>query len=242
MSLYSHTHNLDNEKGVEFLSKVPYFVDLDQDQISQLADLFRSRSFAEGVTIYHQDMPGNVMYLIEEGLVRLFSIGRTGQEVSFRIVGANDIFGETCMLDGKRHTTSAITLKPTTVWMLGREELRFSMQKIPAFSEIMISVLTKRIREANMLIELIAFQDVQGRLAYALLNLASNHGKEAKEGIEIDVELKQVDLASMICVSRESVNKTLALFRTRDLIEINENRLIVLNQEGLHQLYFDRGR
>ena len=93
MSLYSNIGDVPQDAAA-FLDSLPLFAGLSHDQLSEVAGRMKRRSFAPGVTLYHQDMPGLMLYMIEEGSVRLFSIGRTGQELTLGIFGEGEIFGE----------------------------------------------------------------------------------------------------------------------------------------------------
>jgi len=112
MSLYSN--NPSAPPGApEFLSSLPLFASLSEEQLEQIAQRVSRRTFALGVTLFHQDMPGTMMYMIESGSVRVISIGRTGQELTLNVCGPGDLFGELSILDGQHRSATAITLART---------------------------------------------------------------------------------------------------------------------------------
>jgi CRP-like cAMP-binding protein len=225
-----------------FLKSLPLFAGLGQDQLSEVAKRMKRRSFAPGVTLYHQDMPGMILYMIEEGSVRVFSIGRTGQELTLAIFGAGDIFGELSILDDQHHSATAVTLAATVVWLLPRADLRDLTERYPVIAEAMIQLLVARVRSATHHIEAITFLDVQGRLAYELLNLAERHGCQTGEVIEINIPLTQGDLATIVCATRESVNKSMSALRSQKLVEIDGTTIFLLNPAGLQIMVHERGR
>jgi CRP-like cAMP-binding protein len=221
---------------------MPLFAGLDDEQMNEISARLRRRSFAPGVTLFHQDMPGSSVYLIEKGRVRVFILGRTGIEISLNVVGPGDILGELALLDNKAHSATALTLEPCVVWILARSDMEEFLERYPAIAQALLRILTARVRGSTHLIEALAFQDVQGRLAYRLLFLAERHGRQSPEGIEIAVPLTQGELATMVGATRESVNKALTVLRSSDLIRIEGARLTVTNREGLQQMIIDRGR
>jgi CRP-like cAMP-binding protein len=86
------------------------------------------------------------------------------------------------------------------------------------------------------------FQDVLGRLAFELLSLAERSGLPGEQGIEITIPLTQVDLATMVGATRESVNKGVSILRTQKLIDFDGSRWFIQDADGLQQILYERGR
>jgi CRP-like cAMP-binding protein len=239
--LYSSARNSLHDP-VDFLRGVTLFEALDDEKLDDVARTLQRRDFAAGVTLFHQDMPGMMLYMIEKGCVRVFSLGRTGQELTFEIFGPKEVFGELSILDDKHHTATAITVLPSVIWLMPKSALDELLHSQPASALAMIRILVKRIRSRAQYTEAMTFQDVQGRVAYALTNLAERFGVDTDQGLEIDIPLTQVDLGSIIGVTRESVNKALATLRAQDMVSLDGSRLFVLNMAGLQKMIQDRGR
>jgi len=241
MSLYSNI--LDQPQGVEnFLQGLPLFARLDREGLEQIAAHIHRRSFAPGVTLFHQDMPGSMLYIIEQGYVRVFSIGRTGQELTLNICGPGEIFGELSILDNQYHSATAITLSQTVVQLLAKTELDRFMERYPQIERAIIQLLVARLRTTTRHTEAMTFQDVQGRLACEILNLGEKHGQLNGNAIKVDIPLTQGDLATMVGASRESVNKALSALRAQNLVDIDNSSLTVLNPSGLRRMIQERGR
>ena len=256
MSLHSDPHN--PPPGAQaFLRSLSLFAGLNDEQLSEVARHLQRRGFAAGVTLYHQDMPGIMLYMIESGRVRLFSAGRTGHEFTHNIFGPGDILGELPIIDGKHHSGTAITLLPTVVWILPRADMEDLLERHPPVMLAMTQMLAARVRLMTSHAEGMIFQDVQGRLAHEILRLAIRHGQPSPpaplpsqttgEGsrageVEIGVPLTQVDLASMVGATRESVNKAMTALRAQNLVRVDGTRLIVVDPAGLQQMVQERGR
>jgi CRP-like cAMP-binding protein len=241
MSLYSKVPSSSPE-AVEFLHTLPLFADLNQDQLKHVAMRIQRREFAPGVTLFHQDMPGTMMYMIETGSVRVISIGRTGQELTLNVIGPGEIFGELSILDGQQRSATALTLAPTEVWLLSQADLKEFMREYPSVNQAMIQILVERVRSTARRLEAMTFQDVLGRLAYELLSLAERRGKPCEEGVEITVPLTQVELATMVGATRESVNKAVSVLRVQNLVDVDGTRWFLLDPAGLQHILHERGR
>ena len=240
MSLYSNIPSAP-PGAQEFLSTLPLFADLDQDQLELIATRVHRRAFAPGVTLFHQDMPGVTMYMIESGSVRVISIGLTGQELTLNVLGPGEVFGELSILDGQQRSATAVTLTPTVVWLLAQSDLKEFMVNYPSINQAMIQILVRRVRATARRLEAMIFQDVLGRLAYELLSLAERSGQPSEEGITITIPLTQVDLATMVGATRESVNKSVSILRSQNLIDVDGTRWFIKDITRMQQI-LQRGR
>lgn len=241
MSLYSSIPSAP-PGALEFLQTHSLFADLDEKQLEEISIRFQRRTFAPGVTLFHQDMPGTMMYMIESGSVRVISIGRTGQELTLNVLGPGEIFGELSILDGEHRSATALTLDHTVVWLVSGADLKEFMSTFPSVNQAMMQILVRRVRATAQRLEAMTFQDVLGRLSYELLSLAERSGQACDEGIEITIPLTQVDLATMVGATRESVNKAVSVLRDQKVLEVDGTRWIILDPRGVQQILYDRGR
>jgi CRP-like cAMP-binding protein len=241
MSLYSSLP-ASAEDAVALLRTVSLFQTLTDDELKQTAAELRRRTFGPGVTLFHQGMPGSSLYTIEKGSVRVFAVGLTGQEHTFTTFGPGSFFGELSLIDGQPRTASAITLDQSVLWLMSREAFQGLLEDCPGLCRSVVKILAGRIRRSATHVESIIFQDVLGRVAFEVLNLADRHGRAIEDGIEIEMPLTQSDLATIVGATRESVNKALATLRKQGLLEMEGTRLQVLDAEKLMELVGRRGR
>jgi CRP/FNR family cyclic AMP-dependent transcriptional regulator len=220
---------------LDMLSKVPIFASLSDQELELLDDRLRRRAFAKGMIIFHKDSPGQTLYVIESGAVRIFILSESGQEISVRIHGCGDIFGELSMLDGLPRSAGAVAIEQTAVLMLHRDDFLPLLEGLPRMALGIITTLSGRVRYATKYAESLAFLDVFGRVADRLLELADCYGVNREEGTEIDLRLTQTELASLVGTTRESANKVLGTFRDQGLIRLSGQRITVLDRRGLRR-------
>jgi len=228
--------------ALEFLKKIPLFTELDQETSSDIAGRMQYRTFGGGMTLFHQDMPGMTLYMIAEGYVRLYSIGQTGQEFTYYIYGPTEIFGELSLMDNGYHAATCITMTPTRIWLLSRDHLFDILQRYPVVNIRLLRIIASRVRSTTRKAEAMAFQDVQGRLAYELLNLGKKCVRQPMDEMLIDIPLNQNDLASMVGATRESINKALSTFRSQNLIKMSGSNIVITDSVGLEKMLLERGR
>jgi CRP/FNR family transcriptional regulator/CRP/FNR family cyclic AMP-dependent transcriptional regulator len=91
-----------------------------------------------------------------------------------------------------------------------------------------MTVLSRRLRQTDAMIEDLLFLDVHGRVAKKLLELADLHGVRTPQGIRIDLRLTQGDLAAMVGASRESVNKVMGYFTDKCFISTDKYKITIM--------------
>jgi CRP/FNR family transcriptional regulator len=110
-------------------------------------------------------------------------------------------------------------------WLVGRPDLAVSL----------LAALARRLRRTNEAMADLVFSDVPGRVAKALLDLASKFGEDSPEGLLVHHELTQEELAQLVGASRETVNKALADFSQRGWIRIEQRSVTLLDVERLER-------
>ena len=224
---------------VSLLRSISLFSGLSDAELEVLADRLGKRTFGRGVILFHKDSPGNILYIIEAGKVRIFVLSESGQEISFRIYGTGEVFGELSMLDGLPRSAGAVAMEETHVLTLQREDFMELLEAYPHLAKGVIATLTARVRYTTQYAENLTFLDVEGRVAQRLLELADQYGIQTAGGLEVAVQLTQSDLASLVGATRERVNKVLGAFRDQGLIELDVDKLVIRDRRGLrrHILY-----
>ncbi len=217
---------------VTMLQKVSFFSRLTGQELEALAGSLIKRTFGKGTIIFHKGSPGRSLYIIESGRVRIFLLSSSGQEISVNVYGPGGLFGELALLDGLPRSAGAVVMERTVVYTLHRDDFVRLLQDSPRVAESVIRDLSSRLRYTTACLEQQAFLDVNGRVAAKLLELADRYGLPG-EGTEIGLRLTQAELASWVSARRESVNKVLGGFREQGLIEVDGQRITILDRDGL---------
>jgi CRP/FNR family transcriptional regulator, cyclic AMP receptor protein len=218
---------MEPDKETTYFKQVSFFTDLPEEEIQALSSATKRRTFRSGEVIFHRDDPGQVLYMIKEGKVKICIISPDGQEVSLAVLGKGEYFGEFALLDGLPRSTDAVALEKVECYTLQRSDFLNAIQKNPKIAILVLEALSKRLRATDNMVEDLIFLDVYGRVAKKLLELAETHGVKTEEGVVIDVRLTQQELASMVGASRESVNKVLGYFTDKKFISTDKHRITI---------------
>jgi CRP/FNR family cyclic AMP-dependent transcriptional regulator len=209
------------------LERVSLFSGLDADALRELAAVARRRSFRPAEVIFHRDDPGQVLYVILSGKVKIYVTSPDGQEVSLALLGVGDYFGELALLDGQPRSASAVALEQMEALALQRADFLNAVMHHPRIAVQVMNVLSRRLRQTDAMIEDLLFLDVHGRVAKKLLDLAEMHGMRTAEGIRIELRLTQGELAAMVGASRESVNKVIGYFTDKQFISTDKYKITI---------------
>lgn len=220
----------------QLLERVPFLGALEQSALDQLASVVTRRQYRKGDAIFHKEDEGQSLFIVEEGAVRIYVPSVQGADLTLAILGPGDFFGDLSLLDGQPRSAGADAMETTRALILERSDFMDLMRSRPEAALAVMSIVSQRLRETDEMASDLAFLDVGGRLAKKLLELASNHGVKRDDGMLLDVNITQEQLANMIGVTRESVNRNLGAFRRQGLIANQGRRIILRDPEALREL------
>jgi CRP/FNR family transcriptional regulator, cyclic AMP receptor protein len=194
---------------------------------------FHASEFRSGQTIFVQGDPGDRVYLITEGKVKISFRGPAGRTNVRAIIGAGDIFGELAVFDaGPRSCTATAITDVRTMW-LDRATLRAWMAHRPAVAEQLLQALTRRLQETEEQIVELVSSDVTARVAHQLLLLARRFGTQEGDLLRVAHELSQDEMAQLVGADRVSVNKALRTFTARGWILLEGKTVLIVDPEAL---------
>jgi CRP/FNR family cyclic AMP-dependent transcriptional regulator len=221
--------------NAESLGEIALFSNMKADDLQLLSQNLRYKLFPTGKTIMNADQPGEAVYLILNGTVKVHIEQADGTDVVISILGAGDIVGEMSLLDNKTRSASVSTIEESTLLWMDKTAFQDCLQNMPQLTFNLACTLAKRLRHANHQIQALASREVESRVAYQILIFAERYGKVMEGGdIFIPIRLTQSDIASMIGASREHTNKVIVSYKERKYISIdNRFHIIVHNPQAL---------
>jgi CRP/FNR family cyclic AMP-dependent transcriptional regulator len=219
----------------QLLERVPFVAALGASERGALAAAAKRRRFKRDEAIFDKDDPGDSLFIIDEGSVRIYLPSPQGVDLTLAVLGPGDFFGDMALLDGRPRSAGAAALQETETVALDRADFIAVLRSRPEAAMVVLAAVAQRLRETNEMAGDLAFLDVSGRLAKKLLELAAAHGVERSEGILLDLRLTQEELANMVGVTRESVNRSLAVLRREGVIGGKGRRFVIRDVEALRR-------
>jgi CRP-like cAMP-binding protein len=226
---------VDASSMTDALAAVPLFAGLDAEGLAGLAQGMRIRRFRRGETVFHVGDPGDALFIVMAGSIKITLPADTGDEAILATLHPGDFFGELALLDGAPRSATAVAIESTETYVLARDGFRGLIASEPKMREALLATLAAEVRRLTNHVEELHFLDITGRLASRLVRLAAESGaSRLPDGaIRLAGPLTQGDLAAMIGCTRQSVNKLVGQFSDDGLIRLERDRIIVVDLDGL---------
>lgn len=215
------------------LRKIFLFTSLSERELAIIEGLILDRPYAKGSFIILEGEPGEALFLIRSGRIKIFKTAPDGREQILNILRQGSVFAEVVLFDGGAYPASAQALEDSLVGQLRNEDMEMMLKQHPLLAIKMLRIMSGRLRRAQGLIGDLALQDAYGRLAGLLLRAARQQGQRTPEGIVMQITLTRQEMANMVGTSRETVARILSRFQQEGVLRIERNRFIILAEEKL---------
>lgn len=220
-------------ENLDFLHRVPLFNGLDQEELTQISKLTRERKYRKNMIIFVEGEPGEALFFLKQGKVKVFKNTPDGREQILHILQSGDIFAEVVLFDGGPYPATAESIEESVIGLIKNSDMDELIKKNPDLGMKIMKIMNKRLVMAQTLIRDLALKDTFGRLASMLLILAKDHGEKNQQGVRIKLALSRQDLANLIGTSRETVTRALSDFKKAKIIDIDKQYITVLKEEDL---------
>jgi CRP/FNR family cyclic AMP-dependent transcriptional regulator len=217
------------------LADIQLFEGLTPAQLEWVAQRAHRRAFPAGTNVLTIEQPGEAVYIILHGTVKINVEQGDGRDVILSILGAGDLLGEMSLIDSIGRSASALTLENSLMLWMDKQTFNYLLDEFPPVARNLVRILSARVRLSDQLIQALATLDVYGRVARQLLAFAERYGHPSADGeIRIPIALTQGDIADLVGASRKRVNQVMVAFKSQDLLNTDaEGHIILYDREGL---------
>jgi CRP-like cAMP-binding protein len=217
----------------EVVRRAPLFTALDETAAVSLRASMDTVKIAKGSILFKEGDDGEHLYVIVDGKLKLGTSSGDGRENLLSILGPGEMFGELSLFDPGPRTSTATAVTDAKLLSLGHEKVIPWLKQHPEVSLQLLTRLSQRLRRTNEAVGDLVFSDVPGRVAKALIDLGDRFGKTTPEGLLVNHDLTQEELAQLVGASRETVNKALADFAGRGWLKLDGRSVLIADVERL---------
>jgi CRP-like cAMP-binding protein len=217
----------------EVVRRAPLFTALDETAAVSLRASMDTVKIAKGSILFKEGDDGEHLYVIVDGKLKLGTSSGDGRENLLSILGPGEMFGELSLFDPGPRTSTATAVTDAKLLSLGHEKVIPWLKQHPEVSLQLLTRLSQRLRRTNEAVGDLVFSDVPGRVAKALIDLGDRFGKTTPEGLLVNHDLTQEELAQLVGASRETVNKALADFAGRGWLKLDGRSVLITDVERL---------
>jgi CRP/FNR family transcriptional regulator, cyclic AMP receptor protein len=223
---------VDIQQRAEVLARSDLFREVDHATLGRIADRVTERVFEKGQLVFAQDAPGDRMFVLAEGVIKLY--------VSFRGQGIIElvrheppaVFGELALLDGGTRSASAKAVERSVVLEVARGDLLQLLRAEEQVAEALLRLLGTIVRRTTRQVSDLVFLNLQGRVARQLLLLADEPGGHGTQTRRVT----QGELAAMVGAARQTVNQVLRSLQQRGFIRVGGRTFELLDRDELQRL------
>jgi CRP-like cAMP-binding protein len=208
---------------------------LSDNDIARISVAARCARFGSDESIFRRGERETDLMIIMRGRVKLSATSSNGQELLVKIVERGHMFGEIAVIDGKPRSYDATALEESEILIVRRKDLVPFLEQRPDICLRFMAALCERIRRSEALTQEAVFLHAGARLARQLLRLTESYGRKDGDAIGIDLAVSQSDLASLVGMTRESINKQLCSWRRAGIIWFKGRSYKVLKLDALRR-------
>ena len=215
---------------VDFLATVPLFSGLQREALNEFAAITREKAYPKGSVILFEDDPGDSLFVVRQGRVKVVLVGEDGREVILGVLGVGEHFGELSLIDEQPRSAHVIAMEDAQMLVLRREDFKARVERSPAVAWALLQGLSRRLRRADEKIGGLVLLDVPGRIARLLLDAATEGGSD-----RIEKPLTHQTIAQMIGASRETVSRAMKEFQEANWIAVERRQIQLTDRPALEQ-------
>lgn len=213
------------KEALDSLRTIPLFAAVDDESLSAMGELLIDRRIPKHQTIVEEGLPGDYMYVIREGQVKVTKLSGDGREKILELLGPGDFFGEMSLLDGAVRSASVKSLSETRILALSRNDFLKELRRNPDLAMAVIQELTRRVRQMDEQASSLSFQRVKERTQGLLRRLAKE--PLAGDGRFATPALTHQQIADMVGTSRETVTRVVKRLKQQGWLEQDGKQYLV---------------
>lgn len=226
---------MEKHVSLELLKKIPFFRDLQKDELEKIDQLLIRRTFMERMIVFMQGEPLEYVYFIASGKVKIYRTDDQGREQIVNVLQAGDMFPHIGIFRQTAYPAHSVMIEKGVLFALPTARFRSLLESNPALSLKLLSVLESKIIELQGRLEEMVLHDTFGRIVLLLIRLSRLHGVPEGEIVRLNVPFTNQELASMIGTSRETVSRTLSQLKKVKALETTADHHLRLHIDRLEK-------
>lgn len=221
---------------LQIVRSVPLFASLREEDWEEVVGILNGLCYPRDAYLFFAGDPPAYLFIVWSGRVKLVRHSIDGRDVVLDVLGPGRLIGELAVFEGAPYSQTAQAMEDVAVITIARQDFLALLQRYPSVALAVINELVRRLRVANDLVQSLAVDRVERRIARALLRLAAHNGARRDHGLVIPVRLTRQDLADMTGTTVETAIRVMSRFRKQGLIVTQGGRIIIKDPEQLNQI------
>ncbi|MGH7124316.1 MAG: Crp/Fnr family transcriptional regulator [Stellaceae bacterium] len=225
------TVNLRPDKTI--LANVPLFRSLTEAEQDVVLAHAHTRRVPKGGTAFDEGADATALFILVSGHMKAVKTTHDGQQALVHFIDPRDFFGCVALMGYPTYPATAVAVVDSVVLSWDIAALKQLMAAYPQIAANALPGLGDRIRDAHDQFLELSTQQVERRVAHALLRLVRHAGKKVEAGVEIDFPVTRQEIAEMIGTTLHTVSRVLSSWESRGILEGGRQRIVVKKPHAL---------
>jgi len=219
-----------------YLKQVNLFKWMSKEDMEQMAKMVVEKSFRKKERVYLPGQPGQSIYLLKKGVVKISKVTPDGRELTLAFLKPGEIFGELEVMGETARDTQAEAHSDLLICILRRENLMQMMEMKPKLGIQLSKLIGFRRKVIENRLENLIFRSIPQRLAALLIELTHEFGEPVGSAIKINLPLTHQDLANLIGSARPTLSDTFSDFKSKGWVDVDGRTITVKDSKALQSL------
>jgi CRP/FNR family transcriptional regulator, nitrogen oxide reductase regulator len=216
------------------IAGLPPFAGLEAGELDTVLERARSSRYAKGTTVFAEGEEAHAFFLLLDGHVRVVKSTPDGHQVIARYINSGELFGIAAAIGRTTYPASAVAAIDCVVLQWPHSQWSDLAARFPSFGASAYATLGQRLQETQTRVVEMSTEQVEQRVAHAILRLANQAGRKTGDGIEIDFPISRQDIAEMTGTTLHTVSRLLSGWESNGLIRSGRQKVVVTDP---HQLF-----
>ncbi len=202
----------------DILHRIPLFSELDEEELQSLERIVKIRHVEKKRIIVYEDEPGDSLYIVLDGMVKISSYAPDGKEIVLALLGKGSFFGEMALLDKQPRSATVTTLEDSSLGQISRGDLTPLLMEQPKITLKLLSEIVSRLRKTSRILERISSMDVPHRLYAYLVDFCYRFGRPEDKGwFQVVLPTHQL-IADQLSTSRETISRAISMLKKEGIL------------------------
>ena len=209
------------------VANLPLFAGFSAEELTEILREARSLRIAKNRNVFAEGDDAHSFFVLLHGHVRASKTTPTGEQVVVRYVAPGETFGVAPAIGLQRYPATATAVDDSVALAWPSATWPRLVSRFPALATNTLQTIGSRLQETHTRVVEMSNQQVEQRVAHALLRLAKQAGHKVEHGIEIDFPISRQDIAQMTGTTLHTVSRILSGWEQRGLVESGRQRIVL---------------
>lgn len=224
------------------IAGLPGFAGLSSEALDLILSQARSARYPKDAEIFSQDGEATSFYLLLSGHIRVVRTTPAGDQLIARYINEGELFGIAIAMGRTTYPASAVAAVDCVVLSWPNSAWPDLQSRVPAFGASAYQTIGTRLQETQSRVMEMSTQQVEQRIASAVLRLVNQSGRKTAEGIEIDFPITRQDIAEMTGTTLHTVSRLLSAWEDEGIVKSGRQKVTVTDPHTLMLVAENRRR